>query len=150
METKYGCILIINTGEEHPEIVTIMTGIKATLLHVKGKPRINKKTGKELAGTQDIQNLWTLDEFAFGSVWDLENTIRRILNLICSHSEFKTVFSRFKESYLRCYVYVEDYNIAFGLSSEIFHDLHEIGIPIEFDLYSFKEDCATPVATNTI
>ena len=140
METKYGCILIINTEEEHPEIVTTMTGVESTLLHVKGKTRINKKTGKELIGTQYIQNLWTLDEFAFGSEWGLENAIHKIVNVINSNSEFKTVFSTFKESFLRCYVYIEDYHLAFGLSPEIFHDLHKIGIPIEFDLYSFKED----------
>ena len=139
-KSECGCVLIIYTEEQHPEIVTIMTGVKATSLEVKGKPRIDKKTGKERIGTQGIANVWTLDPGRiYDSEWYLENAIREILDTICSNVGFKTVFMKFKESFLRCYAYVENYHLAFGFSPEIFHDLHKIGIPIEFDLYSFDE-----------
>ena len=137
-KSEYGCVLIINTEEQHPEIVTKMTGVKSTSLEVRGEPRIDKKTGKERNGTQGIANLWKLDTGSiYGSEWESEKAIRKLLDIIDSNTDFKTVFMTFKESFLRCYAYVYHYNITFELSPIVFYDLYKIGLPIEFDLYSF-------------
>jgi len=139
---KYGCVLIINTEDQHPEIVTTITGVRATSMEIKGQPRIDKKTGKERIGTQSRANLWNLDSgYFYGSEWDLEKSISKLLNIISSNPEFETVFSMFKkECFIRCYAYVEHYNIAFGLSSQVLYDMYKVNIPIEFDLYSLPKD----------
>ena len=140
-KSKCGCVLIINTEEQHPEIVTKVTGVEATSLTVKGKPRINEKTGKYRPATQHVRNAWEWDPgHVYGSEWQIEDAICKTLDMIHSHPSFKTVFSTFKECFIRGYAYIYDYNIVFGFSTETLHKLTEVGIPIEFDLYSFDEE----------
>lgn len=142
METKseYGCVLRINTGEIHPNIVTEMTGVESTMLQIKGTPRIDKKTKQEITGTSYVENMWMFDpNKCYGSEWDIENAIQKVLDIISLYDGFNKVFSKFEESILLCYAYVYHYNISFILSPQIIGKLQNIGIPIEFDLYSMEE-----------
>lgn len=144
MENECGCVLIINTEEQHPEVVTKMTGVKATKLFVKGEPHIDKKTGKERSGTQYLRNIWEWDPGRlYGSEWQIEDATCKILDMVQSNPGFKTVFETFKKCFFRGYAYVYDFHIVVGFSPETLHKLHEVGIPFEFDLYSFKEDAVS-------
>jgi len=138
-KTEYGCALVVNTEDIHPEIVSQMTGINSTFVTIKGCPRIHRRTGIEIAGTSNIENNWILDSGKYYQTeWELEQAIVKIIDMINLYDSFHNVFLRFKNSKLLCYAYVQHYNISFILSPKLIESVLKLNIPIEFDLYSLE------------
>jgi hypothetical protein len=144
--TEYGCMLQIFTENEHPEIITKITGVKATHLHIKEMPKINKKTGKIIDDDLTYkENVWFWESSYEGDTWDfdigLDPALNSILQMILSkEKEFRTAFNKYEHYRITCYGYIYDYHIVFKLQNETIKKMEMLGLPIEFDFYSFRDE----------
>jgi len=139
---KFGCNLYIYTKEQHPEIITTLTGINSTRLIVKGQPKINPISKKPIQGTVNKVNLWVYEfpNVKGVSEWHIEDAIRLVFQLLEKKNEFKNILEVYDESYLLVYLYTQDYHVAYNLPKDILEKLHYFGLRIEFDIYYLRED----------
>jgi hypothetical protein len=142
---EYGCVLQIFTKDDHPNIVTEITGIEASHFRVKGMPKINRKTGNTIGNYTYRENVWFLELSHEGDTWDfsegLDPALNKILQIILSNEEkFRAVFNKYEYYRIMCYGYIYDFHIVFKLQEETLKKMGLLEIPIEFDFYSFKEE----------
>jgi hypothetical protein len=144
-KAEYGCILQIFTEDEHPEIITKMTGVEASYIHIKSMPKVNRETGNTIGNLTYKENVWFWKSFYEGNTWDfavgLDTALNNILQIIISNVEqFRIIFNKYQYYRIMCYGYIYDYHIAFKLQSETIKKIDKLGIPIEFDFYSFSDE----------
>ncbi len=140
-EAEYGCSLWIDTEDEHPEIITKLTGIEATEIEVKGEFKITKSGKKKPLN----QNLWKLISPARISdddnIWNLCESILDITNILDQREiEVKDALSKFDNKGIQFYANMYNYWIQFRVQPEIILKMAKYQILIDFSILSFEPD----------
>lgn len=138
---KYGCRLYIDTGNEHPNIITELTGIEPTSIEVKGDFIVTKKGIKKSLK----QNLWNLEptikESDNDNIWDLCNSIIDITNILDSkEAEFIDIFRQFKNCGLMFYADMYNFWIQFRAQPDILAKMAKYRLYIDFSILSLNTE----------
>jgi hypothetical protein len=142
-QDEYGCVLIIDTGLEAPDLISDIISFDQSETTVKGTPRVNKKTGKIIKGLYHDTNLWMfrIIKKQQGTSIHLNVVIEELLNMMDQKKDtFKTIFRKFKNRHIKVYAYFNDYNPYFKLDRDLIKRLSNYNIDLEFDLYFLGDD----------
>lgn len=138
-EAEYGSSLWIDTGDEHPNIITEITGIKATEIEVKGEFIVMRNGIKKPLK----QNLWGLKPpvHIAEDEYELPNCINDIIDILDSkESAFREVFGRFNNYKLLIYSNAYTRWIQFRIEPEILYRMAKYQLAIDFSIWSFEPD----------
>jgi hypothetical protein len=138
---EFGCTLVIETGEEHPDVVTSMVDIQPSELVVKGSQKLTK-SGKAIVDSFNDRNLWILKmDKQYGNFdTHLNSAIELMIDTLDSNEDaFLNVLSKYGQNHLSCYAYFYDYNPYFSLKKTLSKRLSKYSIDIEFDIYYLIE-----------
>jgi hypothetical protein len=142
-KTKFGADLYIGTGDDHPEIITKITGVDYSKIIVKGAPIIHGRTKAPVPGWFEKYNVWIYksQRIEAGSEWELETSMQRLLATINSQREkFKELLVTYPENHLLVYLYIKDYHISYLLTEKTIQNLNYYGLTVKFDFYSLPRE----------
>ncbi len=138
-KAEYGCSLWIDTENEHPNIITELTGIEATSIEVKGEFIVRKNGMKKPLK----QNLWGLEpskRFAEDE-YELPDCVNDIIDILdTKENEFRAVFNRFNNYKLMIYCNAYTRWIQFRIEPKILSQMAKYQLAIDFSIWSFKPD----------
>ena len=137
-KNKFKFQLVIPTQDEHPEIVTQMTGVNPTGLTVKGAPYVRPRDKKTIKGVFEKHNTWFYysDYKLLEDGEYLDTVISDLLDFLDLNKEqFRAVFSKYEDSYIVCCGYYYDFHFYYTLSPELTKRLNDYNILLEFDYY---------------
>lgn len=142
-KTAFGADLYIGTGDDHPEIITKITGVDYSKIVVKGSPIMHGRTKAPVPGRFETNNVWIYrsQRVKAGSEWELETSIKEVLTTLNSQREkFKELLATYPENHLLAYLYIKDFHISYLLTEKILQDLNYYGLTVKFDIYSFDHE----------
>ena len=139
-KTEYSYCLWIDTEEEHPDIVTDMTGISPTSKRVKGE----WKGGKSKPTAVWDQNVWELksEMYYADNEWDICDNFSSFIEVINSkEAEFVKAITRFKDAGIdiRCTTF-DTYWVQFRMQHEIMLLLSRYNLVTYFSILILKPD----------
>lgn len=138
-KTTYGCSMWVDTGDEHPDIFTHLTGIKPTEIKVKGEV---KRPGQGPAIVIK-QNLWIFKPpvRTADNEWDLCESIVDITDILDEKEvEVRAALRKFDNKGLMLYCNMYHYWIQFRAQPEILYKMQKYNMLLDFSIMSFKDE----------
>jgi hypothetical protein len=142
-KAKYGCYFYVNTGEEHPDVFTKLTGIQPTSIEVKGERAPTKDGRRPLVFKT---NFWELKPPVRipekkDDIWDICESILDITNIF-DEKEFEVREALQKFEYKQLVIYGDVYTcwLQFGATPEILYKMQKYNIPIKFSIMSCESE----------
>jgi hypothetical protein len=142
-KAKFGADLYIGTGDDHPEVITKITGVDYSKIVVKGAPIIHGRTKAPVPGRFEKNNVWIYksQRIKAGSEWELEISIQGLLvTLNSQRGKFKELLITYPENHLLAYLYIKDFHISYLLTEKTIQELNYYGLSVKFDLYSLPRE----------
>lgn len=137
-KTTYGCRMWVDTGDEHPDIFTQLTGIQPTSLKVKGELE-QLKNGRTRVMTQ---NLWKFNppERTADDEWDLCECIVDVTDILDEKEvEVRAALRKFDNKGLMLYCNMYHYWIQFRAQPEILYKMQKYNMLLDFSILSFDD-----------
>ncbi len=134
----YGCRLIINTGDDHPDIITATTGIISTSIVVKGSSILRPVTKEIVEGKYYDYNLCVYDigKKHVDEGYYLNAVLEEMLDSVDRKKiNFVDLLRKYPLNHILCYAYFYDFHSYFILDKNLSQRLSRYNIDIEFDLY---------------
>lgn len=135
---EYGCTLFIDTLDDHPQIITDRSGLRASEMVIKGSNWLSPMTKKVIEGKFNENNLWIYrveKEYADLGVY-LNNPLEKMLDIMDSNkSVFINFLKKYHKNYILCYAYFYDMNPYYKLSKDVLKRLSLYEIDLVFDIY---------------
>jgi hypothetical protein len=134
---KFGCKLFIDTGNDHPNIITDVTDIKGSKLEIKGHQFVTNDN-KIIENKHYHHNLWIYDTGSIFGTEDiyLHNALKMLLDVMNSKKEkFKEVLSKYKDNHILCYSYFFEVNPYVVLDKDLLQQMAFYNTDVQFDIY---------------
>lgn len=137
-KTTYGCRMWVDTGDEHPDVFTALTGIQPTSIKVKGKEEVLKNGGSRIMK----QNLWELEPpiREADDEWDLCECIVDITEILDEEEvEVRAALNKFDNKGLMFYCDMYRYWVQFRIQPEVLRKIQKYNILVDFSILSFDD-----------
>ena len=137
-KNEYGCTLFIDTNDDHPEIITKLSGLVASEMILKGSNRLTPVTKEVIVGKFNENNLWIFRiEKEYGSIgFYLNNPLEKMLDILDSQQLILIdILQNYPKNHILCHAYFYETNPYFTLDKTLIRRLSSYEIAVEFDMY---------------
>lgn len=139
---EYGCTLVIDTLDDHPQVITDQLGLQASEIIVKGSSWLSPISKRVIEGKFNESNLWIYEverELSSLGIY-LNNPLEKMLKIMDTNKElFVSILKKYPKNHVLCYAYFYDANPYFKLNTAVISRLNAYGIDVEFDLYCLAQ-----------
>lgn len=137
-KNEYGCTLFIDTFDDHPQIISDLSGVRASEMVIKGSNWLSPMTKKIIEGKFNKNNLWIYKiekEYSDVGLY-LNSPLEKMLEILDSQkSTFNGILKKYPQNHILCSAYFYETNSYFKLDKNLVRKLNHYKIDIEFDIY---------------
>lgn len=141
-KNKYVVELIIDTGNDIPDIVTDNIGLQPTKIFRKGEQWLRPTDKQPIAGKFYESNLWI---YNIKKIYDkeslyLNDAISELLeNFNKNSEELKEILIKYPTNRLNCVAYFNENNPFFQIDTKLITKLNYYSLKLTFDFYFTAE-----------
>jgi len=135
---EYGCTLFIDTSDDHPQIITDQSGLKASEMVIKGSNWLSPMTKRIIEGKYNENNLWLYKiEKEYSDVGlHLNSPLEKMLDILDSKKDIISgILKKYSQNHILCSAYFYEANPYFKLDKSLIKRLNQYQIDVEFDVY---------------